>query len=111
MDMANVPLAKGGVTPEEQQLQDALNHLDLLLARCRDMRTTIPEMVINLQQISKRGNAPEASFADFANSIKEPINKIQKFTKLYTSEESQKVFNQAWKSVEANPKGIKPLPQ
>jgi len=33
--LGKIPLAKDEVTPEEEQIQDALKHLDLLRARVR----------------------------------------------------------------------------
>jgi hypothetical protein len=51
--------------------------------------------------------APEALFIDLISHMKGAGAEIQDFATLYTSEESKKVLEQARKSREANPRGIK----
>ncbi|KAI1827442.1 hypothetical protein F4861DRAFT_492696 [Xylaria intraflava] len=100
--------SKNGVTPEEEQLQRALKHLDLLLVRSRDIRTTIPRMLSDMPIIARNNqDSPEVLFHELVNGMKKAGTEIQDFTTLYTSEESKKVLEQARKSHEANPTGIK----
>ncbi|KAI0912957.1 hypothetical protein F4823DRAFT_579447 [Ustulina deusta] len=93
---------------EEQQLQRDLKHLDLLLVRCRDIRTTIPRMLSGMPEVAR--NHPESlevMFGELVNHMKNAGAEIQDFTTLYTSEENKKVLEKARKSRAANPKGIK----
>ncbi|RWA04752.1 hypothetical protein EKO27_g10354 [Xylaria grammica] len=96
-------------TPEEQQLQRDLKHLDLLLVRCRDMRTTIPRMLSGMPEVARNNpESLEAMFGELVNHMKSAGTEIQDFAKLYTSEENKKVLEKARKSRTTNPKGIKP---
>ncbi|KAI0816753.1 hypothetical protein GGR55DRAFT_628439 [Xylaria sp. FL0064] len=95
-------------TAEEQQLQRDLKHLDLLLIRCRDMRTTIPRMLSGLPEVARNNQESlETMFGELVNHLKSAGTEIQDFTTLYTSEENKKVLEKAKKSRDANPKGIK----
>ncbi|TGJ82030.1 hypothetical protein E0Z10_g6745 [Xylaria hypoxylon] len=95
-------------TPEEQQLQRDLKHLDLLLVRCRDMRTTIPRMLGGMPEVARNNpESLEVVFGQLVNHMKSAGTEIQDFATLYTSEENKKVLDKARKSRAANPKGIK----
>ncbi|KAI3343299.1 hypothetical protein F4824DRAFT_439438 [Ustulina deusta] len=95
-------------TSEEQQLQRDLKHLDLLLVRCRDIRTTIPRMLSGMPEVARnRPESLEVMFGELVNHMKNAGAEIQDFTTLYTSEENKKVLEKARKSRAANPKGIK----
>ncbi|KAI0976153.1 hypothetical protein F4678DRAFT_416085 [Xylaria arbuscula] len=95
-------------TAEEQQLQRDLKQLDLLLVRCRDMRTTIPRMLSGMPEVARNNSESiETMFGELVNHMKSAGTEIQDFTTLYTSEESKKVLEKARKSRTANPKGIK----
>ncbi|KAJ2972907.1 hypothetical protein NUW58_g9079 [Xylaria curta] len=101
-------LSSNEETPEEQQLQRDLKHLELLLVRCRDMRTTIPRMLSGMPEVARNNpNSREAMFGELVNHMKSAGSEIQDFAALYTSEESKKVLEKAKKSHAANPKGIK----
>ncbi|KAI1360989.1 hypothetical protein F5Y08DRAFT_315920 [Xylaria arbuscula] len=95
-------------TPEERQLQQDLKHLDLLLAKCRDMRTTIPRMLSGMPEVAQtHSESLEVMYTELVNHMKSAGTEIQDFTALYTSEENKKVLEKARKSRAANPKGIK----
>ncbi|KAI0541821.1 hypothetical protein GGR58DRAFT_455054 [Xylaria digitata] len=95
-------------TPEEQQLQRDLKHLDLLLVRCRDMRSTIPRMLSGMPEVARNNpESLEVMFNELVNHMKSAGTEIQDFASLYTGEESKKVLEKAKKSRAANPKGIK----
>ncbi|KAI0429668.1 hypothetical protein F5Y09DRAFT_309739 [Xylaria sp. FL1042] len=95
-------------TAEEQQLQRDLKHLDLLLVRCREMRTTIPRMLSGMPEVARNNQESlEVMFSELVNHMKSAGTEIQDFTTLYTSEENKKVLEKAKKSRDANPKGIK----
>ncbi|KAI0103838.1 hypothetical protein GGR51DRAFT_523614 [Nemania sp. FL0031] len=97
-------------TPEEQQLQRDLEHVKLLLERCRDVRTAIPRMLIGLPEVAQmHSDSVETMFSELVNHMKSTSTEIQNFTALCTSEDSRKVLEKAKKSREANPKGIKTL--
>ncbi|KAI0859143.1 hypothetical protein F4860DRAFT_484038 [Xylaria cubensis] len=95
-------------TPEEQQLQRDLKHLDYLLSRCREIRTTIPRMLDGMPEVArKHQDSREALFAELVNHMKNADTEIQDFATLYTSEESKRVLDKAKESRATNPKGIK----
>ncbi|KAI1423569.1 hypothetical protein F5Y12DRAFT_756789 [Xylaria sp. FL1777] len=95
-------------TAEEQQLQRDLKHLDLLLVKCRDMRSTIPRMLSGMPEVARNNpESLEAMFGALVNHMKSAGIEIQDFATLYTSEENKKVLEKARKSRAANPKGIK----
>ncbi|KAI2638302.1 hypothetical protein GGS21DRAFT_510620 [Xylaria nigripes] len=103
------PSSKTEVTSEEEQLLLALKHLDLLLVRSRDIRTTIPRMLGDMPTIAR--NNPDSlddMYNELVDRMKKAGTEIQDFTVLFTSEESKKVLEQARQSREANPLGIKP---
>ncbi|KAI1503368.1 hypothetical protein F5X99DRAFT_375914 [Biscogniauxia marginata] len=89
---------------KEEQLEKALKHLDLLHAKCRQLRTTIPRMTEPLPDNQPR----EVIFKIFNSTVHSAQMEIKDFTTLYRSDESKKVLDQAKKSRDANPKGIKP---
>ncbi|KAI1170143.1 hypothetical protein F4777DRAFT_570308 [Nemania sp. FL0916] len=96
-------------TPEEQQLQRDLEYLGLLLVKCRDIRTTIPRMLIGLPHLAEaHKESAEDLWNEAVNHVKSAGIEIQDFTTLYTSEETKKVLDKAKKSREANPRAIKP---
>ncbi|KAH8162506.1 hypothetical protein CIB48_g5719 [Xylaria polymorpha] len=95
-------------TPEELQLQRDLKHLDYLLARCRDIRTTIPRMLDGMPEVAqKHQDSRETLFGELVNHMKAAGTEIQDFATLYTGEESKRVLEKAKGSRAANPKGIK----
>ncbi|KAJ8127978.1 hypothetical protein O1611_g5657 [Lasiodiplodia mahajangana] len=95
-------------TPEEKQLQHDLEHLKLLLERCRDVRTAIPRMLIGLPEVAQmHSDSVETMFSELVNHMKNTSTEIQDFTALYNGEDSKRVLEKAKKSREANPKGIK----
>ncbi|GAP88869.1 hypothetical protein SAMD00023353_1700690 [Rosellinia necatrix] len=101
-------LSHDGETPEEQQLQRDLDHLALLLVRCREMRTTIPRMLISMPEAARsHPDSQEAVFNEVVDIMKSAGAEIQDFRTLYSSEETKKVLEKAKKSRAANPKGIK----
>ncbi|KAI0468315.1 hypothetical protein F4859DRAFT_491199 [Xylaria cf. heliscus] len=95
-------------TPEELQLQHDLKHLDYLLARCRDIRTTIPRMLDGMPEVAqKHQDSREALFGELVSHMKSAGTEIQDFATLYTGEESKRVLDKAKGSRAANPRGIK----
>ncbi|KAI0512743.1 hypothetical protein F5B22DRAFT_613989 [Xylaria bambusicola] len=95
-------------TSEEKQLQRDLKHLDLLLAKCRDMRTTIPRMLGGMPEVAQNNpESLEALFSELVSHMKSAGTEIQDFAALYNSEDNKKVLEKARKSRAANPKGIK----
>ncbi|KAI1435130.1 hypothetical protein GGR50DRAFT_658664 [Xylaria sp. CBS 124048] len=99
--------SKNGVAPEEEQLQHALKHLDLLLLRARDIRTTIPRMLSDMSAMARNNpDSPEVLFGEVVEVMKKAGTEIQDFTVLYTNDESKKILEQAKKSIEVNPLGI-----
>ncbi|KAI0554353.1 hypothetical protein F4679DRAFT_528066 [Xylaria curta] len=95
-------------TQEEQQLQRDLKHLDHLLSRSREIRTTIPRMLDGMPDIAqKHQDSREALFGELVSHMKNANTEIQDFATLYTSEESKRVLDKAKESQAANPKGIK----
>ncbi|KAI1809815.1 hypothetical protein GGS20DRAFT_570310 [Poronia punctata] len=104
-----MPPSNEGETPEEEQLQQALNHLDHLYAKCQDMRSALARMITSMPEaIPSNGASPEACFNEVVKVMRNTGTEIQEFTALYTNEETKKVLEQAKKSRKANPKGIKP---
>ncbi|KAI0004753.1 hypothetical protein F4779DRAFT_599322 [Xylariaceae sp. FL0662B] len=106
-------MKKGGVgfvgheketNPDEEQLEKGLKHLDLLHVRCRELRTIIQQMLESLPD----DVTPDQLYQCFMESIETARRQIKDFSTLYNSEESKRVLEQAKKSREANPKGIKP---
>ncbi|KAI0480902.1 hypothetical protein GGR56DRAFT_628071 [Xylariaceae sp. FL0804] len=89
---------------EEQQLEQALKHLDFMHKKCRDLRATVPTM-IQLLPTHRNAENPMRSFTD---SVTTARDEIKGFGALYQGEKSRTILEQARKSREANPKGIKP---
>lgn len=85
-----------------QQLPSGYQECTLLKAEIGPH--VIPDSFIVVDSITAR----EAVFQILTDRVKTTGAEIHDFTKLYTSEESKQVFEQARKSYEANPKGIKP---
>ncbi|KAI0166202.1 hypothetical protein GGR57DRAFT_445848 [Xylariaceae sp. FL1272] len=103
-----------GETPEEEQIKQALKHLDHLHVKCRGLRTTLPRMIDNIMpeafppDVKTSKKTQEQVLATVKAHVQAAGNEIEDFRALYTNEESKKVLEQARKSREANPKGIKP---
>ncbi|KAI1268425.1 hypothetical protein F5Y18DRAFT_375337 [Xylariaceae sp. FL1019] len=103
-----------GETPEEEQIKQALKHLDHLHVKCRGLRTTLPRMIERIMpealpsDIKSSKKSQEQVVAMVKAQVQAAGNEIKDFRTLYTNEESKKVLEQAQKSREANPKGIKP---
>ncbi|KAI0597557.1 hypothetical protein F4775DRAFT_559664 [Biscogniauxia sp. FL1348] len=89
---------------KEEQLEKALKHLDYLHVQCAQLRTTIPRMAESVPP----NLPPDVAFKMFNSVIESSQAEIKDFAALYKSEESKKILDQAKKSREANPKGIKP---
>ncbi|KAI5860585.1 hypothetical protein GGS23DRAFT_580737 [Durotheca rogersii] len=89
---------------DEEQIELGLQQLNLLHVKCRELRTTIQCMLESIPSNS----TPEELYASFVKSIAVASGQIKDFGALYNSEESRKVLEQAKKSRDANPKGIKP---
>ncbi|KAI1758853.1 hypothetical protein GGR53DRAFT_515663 [Hypoxylon sp. FL1150] len=88
----------------EEQLELSMKHLNLLHIKCRELRTTLQHM---LDTLPNNVSADEM-YARFLKAIGVADSQIKDFSALYNSEESKKVLDQAKKSRDANPKGIKP---
>ncbi|KAH9899050.1 hypothetical protein F4778DRAFT_741980 [Xylariomycetidae sp. FL2044] len=99
----NVPVKQENMD-QEQQIEDALKQLHILHIRCVGLRTTLGRM---LESMPKNANAEEF-YRVFLQAVTDAKNEIVAFENLYNSPESKKVLEQARKSREANPKGIKP---
>ncbi|KAI1773615.1 hypothetical protein F4818DRAFT_421121 [Hypoxylon cercidicola] len=91
-------------TDEEKQLELSMKQLNLLHIKCRELRTTLQHMLDTLPN----GASANEMYERFLKSIGVAGSQIKDFSALYNSEESKKVLNQAKKSHDANPKGIKP---
>ncbi|KAI0892794.1 hypothetical protein F4806DRAFT_478243 [Annulohypoxylon nitens] len=89
----------------EEQLLLSIKQLDLLHIKCRELRSTIQRM---LESIPTVASTPEEVHEGFVKSVVAASTQIKDFGTLYNSEESRKVLDQARKSRDANPKGIKP---
>ncbi|KAI1093244.1 hypothetical protein F5B19DRAFT_491576 [Rostrohypoxylon terebratum] len=89
----------------EEQLLLNIKQLDLLHVKCRELRSTIQRM---LDSIPTGATTPEEVHEGFVKSVVAASAQIKDFSTLYNSEESKKVLDQAKKSRDANPKGIKP---
>ncbi|KAI1409471.1 hypothetical protein F5Y13DRAFT_169893 [Hypoxylon sp. FL1857] len=89
---------------EEEQLESNMKQLNLLHIKCRELRTTIHRMLESIP----RNTTPEEAYEGFVKSVLIASTQIKDFGTLYNSEESKKVLEQAKKSRDANPKGIKP---
>ncbi|KAI1134846.1 hypothetical protein F5Y05DRAFT_396605 [Hypoxylon sp. FL0543] len=89
---------------EEEQLDSNMKQLNLLHVKCRELRTTIQRM---LESIPNNASSEEV-YEAFVKSVAAANAQIKDFGTLYNSEESKKVLQQAKKSRDANPKGIKP---
>ncbi|KAI5920448.1 hypothetical protein F4810DRAFT_713458 [Camillea tinctor] len=106
----NIPTAANAKDDiaKEEELEKALKHLDLLHvelgAQSRRLRTTIPRLMEGV----KNGLPRDVVFKTVTSSIQTTQAELKDFTTLYRGEESRKVLEQAKKSREANPKGIKP---
>ncbi|XDG00401.1 hypothetical protein ABKA04_000016 [Annulohypoxylon sp. FPYF3050] len=61
-----------------------------------------------LESIPTVASTPEEVHEGFVKSVVAASTQIKDFGTLYNSEESRKVLDQARKSRDANPKGIKP---
>ncbi|CAJ2506726.1 Uu.00g079120.m01.CDS01 [Anthostomella pinea] len=90
---------------DEEQLEQALKHLDLLYIKCRELRTTIPRMFESVPDTTE--NLVDV-YSQAIMSMKSASTEIKDFGALYTNEQSKKVLEQAKKSRDANPKGIRP---
>ncbi|KAH8879849.1 hypothetical protein GQ53DRAFT_21988 [Thozetella sp. PMI_491] len=90
---------------DEQQLQEAFDHLNDLHAQLRALRTAIPNMIAPL---ATKQPSPQALFSSFTMSVQESRTQLADFKECITSEKSQKVFRYASESRRANPKNIKP---
>ncbi|KAI1206625.1 uncharacterized protein F4807DRAFT_463570 [Annulohypoxylon truncatum] len=95
----------GGGSLGEEQLLLNIKQLDLLHVKCRELRTTIQRM---LEAIPTGSTTPEEVHESFMKSVHAASAQIKDFDELYNSEETKKVMDQAKKSRDANPKGIKP---
>ncbi|KAI1328441.1 hypothetical protein F5Y16DRAFT_369048 [Xylariaceae sp. FL0255] len=96
-------------TLKEQEIQRALQHLDLLHAKCRDLRAALPHAVNTMPSIQMNAENPMLqAWRDISAYFKPAKTELDEFKALYTSEESKKIMEQAKKSRDANPKGIKP---
>lgn len=106
---AQVPKATTGNPqgkPEEwteEQLEDALEKLKILHVKCRELRTTIPRLLEPLT--SKHTNSQDA-INTLQKSVASASTEIKDFRTLYKSEETTKIFEQAQKSRQAQPKDI-----
>ncbi|KAI1393146.1 uncharacterized protein F4822DRAFT_1494 [Hypoxylon trugodes] len=91
-----------------RQLPIAINYsianLHCFYGQCRELRTTIQRMLETIPHNA----TPEEVYKVFVKSVAAANTQIKDFGTLYNSEESKKVLEQAKKSREANPKGIKP---
>ncbi|KAI1642490.1 hypothetical protein F4815DRAFT_476586 [Daldinia loculata] len=96
--------SKEGEMPDEEQLELSMKQLNLLHIKCRELRTTIQRM---LEAIPNNSTAEEV-YECFVKSVVAASTQIKDFNALYNSEESKRVLDQAKKSRDANPKGIKP---
>ncbi|KAI8960406.1 hypothetical protein F5Y11DRAFT_330117 [Daldinia sp. FL1419] len=94
----------GNVPNEEEQLELGMKQLNLLHIKCRELRTTLQRMV----EVIPNNSTAEEVHQCFLKSINAARAQITDFNALYNSEESKKVLEQAKKSRDANPKGIKP---
>ncbi|KAF3064971.1 hypothetical protein GL218_01795 [Daldinia childiae] len=93
-----------GEMPDEEQLAQSMKQLNLLHIKCRELRTTIQRM---LEAIPNNSTAEEV-YECFVKSVGAASTQIKDFNTLYNSEESKRVLDQAKRSRDANPKGIKP---
>ncbi|KAI1851381.1 hypothetical protein JX265_000385 [Neoarthrinium moseri] len=89
----------------EEQLEEALEKLKLLHIKSRELRTTVPRM---LEPLGTKHASRQDALTSFQTSIASAATELRDFRTLYTSDESKKVFDQAKKSRQAEPKGIKP---
>lgn len=71
--------------------------------RLNTWATSIPLWLMNTDE-----SIADDMYARFLKTIGVAGNQIKDFSVLYNSEESKKVLDQAKKSHDANPKGIKP---
>ncbi|KAI0156721.1 hypothetical protein GGR52DRAFT_566060 [Hypoxylon sp. FL1284] len=101
---SGVPGQDKEMTDEEQQLNLYMNHLRLLHIKCAGLRGTLQNMLDSLPNTI----SPDEMYERFSKAIEIADGQIKEFGALYNSEESKKVFDQAKKSRDANPKGIKP---
>ncbi|KAI1338212.1 hypothetical protein F5Y15DRAFT_135424 [Xylariaceae sp. FL0016] len=101
------PSVKEEKTAEEQQLEQALKHLDHVHLKCRQLRTMIPR-TLDILSLGQQANTTSGSLDGFLQAVKAGHKELEDFGTTYNDAESKKVFEQAKKSREANPKGIKP---
>ncbi|XXH04343.1 Translation initiation factor 3 subunit c [Hypoxylon texense] len=91
-------------TTDEEQLELSMKQLNLLHVKCRELRTTLQHMLDTMPS----SVSSDEMYARFLKSIGVAGGQIKDFSALYNSEESKKVLNQAKRSRDANPMGIKP---
>lgn len=106
----SAPFAPMGTpAPEltEEQIQEALKRLKLMHIKLRELRGTIPVMVKPFAS-AQTYPSPEHLFAAASKSMTEGHKQVQEFKQLMTSDESKKAMEQATRSREKNPYGIKP---
>ncbi|KAI0834516.1 hypothetical protein F5Y06DRAFT_278850 [Hypoxylon sp. FL0890] len=101
--LAGAGQGEGG-SLEEEQLESNMKQLNLLHIKCRELRTTIQRA---LESIPNNAT-PEEVYEALMKSVAAANAQIKDFGTLYNSEESKKVLEQAKKSRDANPKGIRP---
>ncbi|KAH8673714.1 hypothetical protein BX600DRAFT_508951 [Xylariales sp. PMI_506] len=89
----------------EEQIEEALSRLKLLHIKSRELRTIVPRM---LEPLATKHTSPQDVLRSFQAAVTNASTELSDFRALYTSEESKKVLEQAKKSREADPKGIKP---
>ncbi|KAI1456672.1 hypothetical protein F4805DRAFT_458461 [Annulohypoxylon moriforme] len=85
----------------EDQCKQTLDEHNLLI----ELRTTVQRM---LEAIPTGATTPEEVHQSFVKAVANAQAEIKDFGTLYNSEETRKVLEQAKKSRDANPKGIKP---
>ncbi|KAI0199907.1 hypothetical protein F4808DRAFT_430740 [Astrocystis sublimbata] len=101
-------LPAGEETPEERQLQQDLKYLDMLLARCRNVRTALPRMLEGMPEVARQHpDARQVLHGEAVNHMRNTGDEIRDFATLYTGEASKRVLDKAKTSRAANPQGIK----
>ncbi|KAI2609200.1 hypothetical protein GGR54DRAFT_643690 [Hypoxylon sp. NC1633] len=88
---------------DEGQLELSMKQLNLLHIKCRELRTTIQRMLESMPSNA----TPEELYQSFVKAVATARSQIKDFNSLYSSEDSKKALDQAKKSRDADPKGIK----
>jgi len=94
----------GSESWEEPRLLEGMQQLNILHAKVRNMRETIPKM---MEPVMHQYSTPEAAYQAFMKAVQEAQADLSDFIELMRHEDSKAVLAKAKESREQDPEGIK----